>query len=1039
MMISLDVHLQMDKINLSSVQALVEAFEGSVSADSDHRHKCENYLIEFSKNPGAIPVFLQIISSPQFDAAVRLAASIRMKNHVISHWTAPEEESNKDNDITIDDKRCLLENIYGCITSAGSKACSIRPQCYETLRHVLFNVEIQSLATLLSAIRVDLEQRNDSDRLFCALSVLRKVMAKYEYHGAPQLQEVNDAIEAYFPLLLSIAQDSSKVGLQNDEAATLIHFVLKIYFSSALLTSPSTPILKDSLSHWIELIKFVLTNNSLKKHLNDNNQPMVPFTELSYSKEKEISALPQFKCLKWALRILNRFISRQNSDFSDNEIKRAFFSSFTNNGHATGCAHLLINLLDCENNGSITLTNLTHHSIWLYLKHSLSCPHAYANAIKPHINKIVSEFCLKTFSYTLEDEQQYYSEPEMFIQTLSDVCFQFYTGRGSASSFLSECVEKQPEDFLPPISFLVQEKIKSNDPQVLYAVMSLLGYVSSKIVKRVKSRPSKQKNKLNHNCQIDGEAFLTNWVYKLMESENFWLRMRGSWLSGCLAKRVHIWRNPDVLQRIYLRLLALLTDPEIITSVLAAGAIVEFVKIECKELQEVIVQQLPYLLTSIFKIIDKIELESVTSALGDIVDLYSDEILPFASKIVTNIGDALMKSLTMSKLNISDSPDVEEGMLVRWSMLQTLNNIVCLVTDSDSNKKTCTMETYIAIINHVCSVLKTIFKADPEECCDYLDEAALLLNNIIKMADPKKLGDDIFTAPDGKSRSGISFQQFWLLFVDLADLLESLTDDGDPIMDMINDFSVIRLPLCTLISKDPRKFDETYSLPLFGLCGKIYSNEYVEESYQILADTFETGMKSRCCDKILLPTINHISNNILQIINTKDIDSAAYGNMQLLRLASLVLIYYVQGSQTQLNVTLLVQFVVKFSQFVRLEYLKKVIIICITSLVRSGIHTVDNISLVQTLLTHIRSENEESPKDSSESTKSKDTSKTIDSTLGNIEDYTDSDYTSGEGYTDDSDWSDYSDDEVIETSPFKDINHLQFAKETLEAIHVTRK
>ncbi|EAN32514.2 Importin-beta domain protein [Theileria parva strain Muguga] len=1035
----------MDHIDVNNHQHLVQALEGSVSADDQYRKQCEEYLLKFSSTPGSVASLMRVMSNFQCDDSVRLAASIRLKNHVATFWQITSEIDPPEPPlIASSDRTFLLDNLYLCLVSVGPSQKGIRNQCYEILRHVMFNAEINDMKNLLSSISSDLGQRTDSDRVLCSLYCLRKVMTKYEYHGSGQASEVNEVLTAFLAPLMAVAQDASKIGLANDEAATLIHLVLKIYFSSALLTSPTIPILRDSMQHWMTLIKYTITEfTKWQLTWNKNDLDVTPFSELGNEDEEFLSKLEQFKCLKWSMRILNRFISRQNS-FSDDENRQKFYSLFISNNYSNEHLMLVLNMLKLESEYKLTLNNLTHHLLWSYLRHSLNYDSHFHYILNGNLSQIIGVYCLNTFKYTKEDISSYEDDPETFIQSLSDVCYQFYSNRGSCSDFLRDLVKTYPEESLSQIKQIIGACFENSDSAVLYSTLSIIGYVTDKLIKKTRPPPNaytgnnlksiinkenKKKVKPNYeHLQIDGEELLERKVVNFLNSEDVWIRTRAAWLCGCVLKRAFNFRNFETLKGIYFKLLDLLVDPELLVSVMAANAVIELFRVDDDNFQDLIVKSISVLLERLFLLMDRIELESVTSVLGEIVDNYSFEVIPYAKDIILNICNNITKNLLNQEANIKVDYEDDEKMLVRWSMLQTLNTIIRLLTPTGGREKTGKVKTeeklalelnnYLIIISTIVNLLKLLFTRPDENSFDYLDEASLLLANLVKLLDIASIKQLVLS-------SGFGFANFWQLFLDLLNLIKV---QG---FEYVTDFAILRDPLVALAHRDSQGFVAILE-DLFRICSEASGNGFTDEVHDVLSDALEVSLNTGAMNSIFDRLLQDSCNRLISLLSTfkkQNLHDLAHNNMQFMRLSCLLLMYYYQNSpklpsnqNTIHNIKMLTDFILKHSLYCTWRLGRKYCILTCCTLIKNNVTKAENTSVVNLLVTLLQS-----LKASEEETQDEYQYSDSDSDSDSYDDY-DDEYTDED---DDSEWEEYE----FEDSPLKSLSEVKVAKQLLLSLN----
>ncbi|KAK2196991.1 bifunctional Importin-beta [Babesia duncani] len=923
------------------VKLLLKALEESFSPDAHLRRQSEDYLLWFAKQNGSIPLLMQTAMHPQCDGNLRLAAAIRLKNQIVSQWDFTEGEQQ----ISNEDKKHFIDNFYSVIVAVGPEGNAIRKQYFEVLRHVVLNIEITTLSSILSAVTADLKQRSSTDRLKCALLVLRRLANRYEYHSESAQTEVDQIIEAFFDDFLKVAQQSSQVGLSNPEAAGLIHLILKIYFSIALLTTPSTRVLKSTLGHWVQLIQFVLQyfiSNKLSK------PEIGSFTELTSSDEEDIGQYPQYKCLKWSLRIINRLVSRQSARLAGDELKRGFYKNFVTDGHCLDVCKGIFLLLEHENNGHLTLTNLIHHSIWILFRHLLQFPTIYDAILKPNTQAIVGVYLLKTFAYSSQDEVNYNADPEFYIQSCADISFQLYSNRGAAADFLHEACKSRTYDYIGAISTVIAQHFKAGvTDQEIFATLSIIGHAGSRVL--IKSTGSQE---TGHGI-VNVEQLLINNICPLLTGGgNMWLVMKAAWLTGCLVRKGNL-QNSQLILELYTKLLDLLMDKELIVCVLSAGAIVEFFKLDNPVLTNAIVDSLPRLLERLFVLMERIELETVISALELIVERYSQRVMPFATEIVAKVCGSLSQAVA-SDMACAEAPN-EDQVLARWTMLQTLTLITRLVATSSSDTQLRMNKD--AIVMHSLQLFNCMFSqgANEDLLLDYIDELGILLANVIKIC---------MVHCKASPQHAAMVAEVWNAYGRMITLIGS--PGGSNGYSIIGEIATLQRVSRAIVSLNPQGFTSNYAQALMTMCERAAASGFSEEGDELLSNLLDVSLISRCCIGLVPRIVNHVLSRIKCVVDEIDY------HYQYFRLVSMLVIYTCANNQGNLNQQVNFNqqlnlgelgYILKLGAFIhdmvpKVPYksLRRLAIIAMCSLVKANVHVIEHRSLVGLVMSLLATE-----------------------------------------------------------------------------------
>ncbi|EDO07937.1 Importin-beta N-terminal domain family protein [Babesia bovis T2Bo] len=926
--------------NILSLEAIHRALEGSLAQEQLLRKQSEEYLFKITTLKGAIPLLLQIITSNHVDATVKLAGAIKLKNLVLSQW---REETS----ICPEDRTALWNSIYDAIISAGANNDAVRRQCFEILRHIVYNAEERNITSLVYRLNADIEQRRNGDILICALRILRKLMYRYEYHTSNLTDEVNDLIDRFFGKLLNVAQDASKAGLDSPEAATCIHMVLKIYYSMGLLTSPTTNTVESTLQSWMALVEFVLDNPlSWNALFAPGTRPMLPYAELPDEDETRLRELPRFKCLKWALHILTKYMSRQIPRKENKNEGKKHFSRFIKDNYAEAFTKKLLFVMQSESTGAAVLTNHAHHKIWTYLKYAVSFPTIYNSAIKPCAPVIV-QMLFQTFACNCNDEKEYTEDPESYIQSCADVSFQLLSPRGTAADFIKDACKLRREDFVPIVIAAARDVFSNGKSpvSVIYGVMCLIGHAASSVLQNTKRLSSKSAAKpvsIPQEQLLDGEAFLSTYVLQLLGSPDKWLRMRGAWLCGRVVMTTVVWRDSQNLLKIYSKLVQMLDDGEVIVSVMATSAVLAFFHNNDATLQKTIIEFLPHLLQSLFKLMERIELETVVSTLDEIVDKYSVAILPFGAQITENVCNALWNSISCGGNLSGEVEDMssDEQILARWSMVQTLTSIVKLAADADAKDMTpndCDM--FAKITRRSAELLVSLYEnLDIDRIMDYLDDLALILGYLAKIA--KKIV--LFLGEEKAAALGVRFDALWKILGLCMKAIGGYHDldvtDDNEIPAIMAELSVLRDPLRSLLAHAPGGFTFDIAVQITTLCQRGAMSDDKEHAERLMADMFEVTLKSRVCDCILSTAARELTQNVMQEYDAIKNTPMYYKSR--IRYVAIILLYSCGEAKPLSSIERrdeLIQIVLRAVVGENSKYMKKLYIMCLSALVQVGV------------------------------------------------------------------------------------------------------
>ena len=138
------------------------------------------------------------------------------------------------------------------------------------------------------------------------------------------------------------------------------------------------------------------------------------------------------------------------------------------------------------------------------------------------------------------------------------------------------------------------------------------------------------------------EPILQTYVFNELSSENPFMRARACWLYGCLHGALN---NEDHLRHVLNSIYANLTHSDLPVRVEAALALNDL--LEHQEAIDFLRPGLEVLLKTYLKIMDDIDFDELVTALQRLVDVYHDEIAPYAVSLCTKLSEAYVRLISI--------------------------------------------------------------------------------------------------------------------------------------------------------------------------------------------------------------------------------------------------------------------------------------------------------------------------------------------------------------------------------------------------------
>jgi hypothetical protein len=200
--------------------------------------------------------------------------------------------------------------------------------------------------------------------------------------------------------------------------------------------------------------------------------------------------------------------------------------------------------------------------------------------------------------------------------------------RSSASSFFQTLVQKRMKgSFLAILEFLtniLNNYPASKTPSEKEGALLLIKILESAML----SHPATVPN-------LEG-LFIQHVVPDLTSPHRF-LRFRAADVVASLAGKME-WKNSKNLESTFQGIMTVLGDPELPVRVQAAEAISSLV--DHDEVQQAMAPNAPRLMQELLKLSDEVELDVLTQAKSRVVEAFSQELLPFSTKLCEQLAQS---------------------------------------------------------------------------------------------------------------------------------------------------------------------------------------------------------------------------------------------------------------------------------------------------------------------------------------------------------------------------------------------------------------
>ncbi|CAO1617205.1 unnamed protein product [Jaminaea pallidilutea] len=275
---------------MSGVEQLSSLLAKTLDSDPGVRSQAEEGLVALStSSPGHVPSLLELIASAQTAAAIRLAASIHLKNLIRARWDADEAQDAGLPVVDESTKATLRQNLLPLLLSLSSLAnptpLPLRLQLNTSLSLVASHDFPRAWTGLLDDILARLSEPNpDLGVVQACLSTLHEVTKAWrgQFRSDELYEEINYVLEKFAPVWWSSIQSTNQALLNSSTPAaqmppllTILHTQVLLFYDLSCQDLP--PLFEDNIApisqlllHWLS---FSPDSSRLPSASDDDDKP----------------------------------------------------------------------------------------------------------------------------------------------------------------------------------------------------------------------------------------------------------------------------------------------------------------------------------------------------------------------------------------------------------------------------------------------------------------------------------------------------------------------------------------------------------------------------------------------------------------------------------------------------------------------------------------------------------------------------------------------------------------------------------------------
>lgn len=660
-------------------QGLHGVFAATLESNINARAQAELTLRELEVQPGFINGCLDIVLEPQVSMGVKKAAGVYLKNKVQRCWYTKDESSPKR--IDPDEKPVFRERLVPALVQAP---VDVRPVLATVLNDVVASDYPQQWPQLLD-IAIQLIQNGEADNMRAGLTCLLQITRSYKWRSGEEERKLLDAlVQTAFPSLPQIghqliamlkgqnggSQDPASIATLGD----MLKDVVKIYKMAIYTELPEVLQHETQLNSWVELFLQVIR---------------MPYPASMMAIDEDDRDLhPLAKAKKWASFDLYRLMAKyagksSGSTLTEKDQKyKKFSEGFSQSGAAQSIVHTYLQQLQDWVNQTQWMSEAELFYVISFLEECIAPKWAWPY-IKPHIETLITGVMFPCMCISEKTLETFETDPEEYIHRCIDIYEDSMTSETAATNFVLLLVRKRKSYVFSSILQFVQSVVQdyAQNSRDLGAArrkegaLKMMGTISYLVLSK--------KSPVSHEQM---EQFLAQWVFPDFDSEFPFLRARAL---ETLNRYADVPLSQTNVQTAYQAIMRLMGDEDNLPVQVEACLVLQPM-IRHDDVREAVSPRIPSVMTHFLELTAKIDMDALTGVMEEFVEIFSQQLTPFAIQLATQMRDQFMRlaSEIAEKANV-DPDDFNESDLVGddkiMAALGILNTLTSLLMALDNS------------------------------------------------------------------------------------------------------------------------------------------------------------------------------------------------------------------------------------------------------------------------------------------------------------------------------------------------------------------
>eukprot|EP00056_Hartaetosiga_gracilis_P023089 m.35092 g.35092 ORF g.35092 m.35092 type:complete len:653 (+) comp9988_c0_seq1:71-2029(+) len=592
-------------------EEIVVRLQATLSHDEDIRVPAEKELKQAQSTPGFAASLLNVIGNPALNDTDRLSGSVYFKNLIARHWNNHEGLSNVY--VIPDEERPGLRGVV--INTTMSAPMSVRKLLCVALSTMVDKhfpegwegVDDTFIAALSSG-----DINLITGALMAFYSFTKKFRSRKREVRAPywQLLEVlNPHIQATLHLCMQ------EGNVYNEDYLVALRFILKIYFNSCLLTMPPVYATEEACDFW---------NESLIAIVN-LPRPEVPEEDVEYD---DIPQLPFFKVQKWATRTMESFFERYGLPQQCEEDLQAYAHNYMEKW-ATPSLQAMTQLL-AQSMNTRESARVVRNSIE-FMSHAVDSSLTF-KIMKDYLDPLITDVLFVLLCHSDLDDQLWTEDPYEYIRRKHGMEQAYSDPSVAAGNLIANIADKRTKYIMPYIEmYMSGVQDSSKDVKYKDGCLNFLSTLSETILEK-----KKVKKMMEEFVMTTVKPFIEDAEFPFLQRSACAFINRFSDLGFSEPSNVE-----HILGSVVNCLLQSNEDPVCVEASITMYKLLE----NQQQVRPLIVSEelLGGIVEKLLQLLRETENDDLTDVLARLIDLYKEDMAPFAVALAEMLRDAFVK------------------------------------------------------------------------------------------------------------------------------------------------------------------------------------------------------------------------------------------------------------------------------------------------------------------------------------------------------------------------------------------------------------